>query len=92
VGHQTIFIELEVDHEKYYSDTKIVRMGVDINLNKTLKVEKELISVARRVITQLQNADSSKKRRLSDCMNKRNNFPMPIPFQARSNIVPCKKK
>jgi hypothetical protein len=66
-------------------------MGVDINLNKTLKVEKELISVARRVITQLQNADSSKKRRLSDCMNKRNNFPMPIPFQARSNIVPCKK-
>jgi hypothetical protein len=40
---------------------KIVRMGVDINLKRLMKVEKELISVERRVITQLQNADSSKR-------------------------------
>ena len=65
-------------------------MGVDINQNKTLNVEKELVSVSRKVITQLQNVDNSKKRKHSNCINKRNNFPMPIPFQSRSNIVPCK--
>jgi hypothetical protein len=49
-----------------------------------------MISVARRVINPLKNVDGSKRRRFPDCMNKKNNFPMPIPFQARSNIIPCK--
>jgi len=39
---------------------KIVRMGVDINRNNIMNIDKEHIIIARRVKSQYKNADSSK--------------------------------
>jgi len=52
---------LEIDHDKYYSKTKKVRMSTDIHPNKTPRIEKKekLMSVEKRVNNKFQNTNSS---------------------------------